>query len=79
MPPLDLVIQRAEGVWLYDVDGRRYLDCISAYSAVNQGHCHPRILAALIVQASKVPLTSRAVRNDRLGRFLKKAHRGQWL
>ncbi len=70
--PLDLVIHRAEGVWLYDVDGRRYLDCISAYSAVNQGHCHPRILAALIDQASKVPLTSRALRNDRLGRFLKK-------
>lgn len=70
--PLDLVIERAEGVWLYDVDGRRYLDCISAYSAVNQGHCHPRILAALVEQASKVPLTSRALRNDRMGRFLKK-------
>ncbi len=70
--PLDLVIHRAEGVWLYDVDGRRYLDCISAYSAVNQGHCHPRILAALVDQAAKVPLTSRALRNDRLGRFLKK-------
>jgi ornithine--oxo-acid transaminase len=70
--PLDLVVERAEGVWLYDVDGRRYLDCISAYSAVNQGHCHPRILAALVEQAAKVPLTSRALRNDRLGRFLKK-------
>jgi ornithine--oxo-acid transaminase len=70
--PLDLVIERAAGVWLYDVDGRRYLDCISAYSAVNQGHCHPRILAALVDQASKVPLTSRALRNDRMGRFLKK-------
>jgi ornithine--oxo-acid transaminase len=70
--PLELVIERAQGVWLYDVDGRRYLDCISAYSAVNQGHCHPRILAALVEQASKVPLTSRALRNDRMGRFLKK-------
>ena len=70
--PLDLVIERAEGVWLYDVEGRRYLDCISAYSAVNQGHCHPRILAALVDQAAKVPLTSRALRNDRMGRFLKK-------
>ena len=70
--PLDLVVERAEGVWLWDVDGRRYLDCISAYSAVNQGHCHPRILAALMEQAQKVPLTSRAMRNDRMGRFLRK-------
>jgi len=70
--PLDLVVERAEGVWLYDVDGARYLDCISAYSAVNQGHCHPRIAAALVAQAAKVPLTSRAMRNDRMGRFLKK-------
>jgi len=70
--PLDLVIARAEGVWLYDVDGRRYLDCISAYSAVNQGHAHPRILAALIEQAKRVPLTSRAMRNDRMGPFLRR-------
>jgi ornithine--oxo-acid transaminase len=70
--PLDLVVECAEGVWLYDVDGARYLDCISAYSAVNQGHCHPRIQAALLEQAARVPLTSRAVRNDRMGRFLKK-------
>ncbi len=70
--PLDLVVERAEGVWLYDVDGARYLDCISAYSAVNQGHCHPRIQAALVEQAAKVSLTSRAMRNDRMGRFLKK-------
>ncbi|HTZ54096.1 MAG TPA: ornithine--oxo-acid transaminase [Candidatus Acidoferrum sp.] len=70
--PIDLVIERAQGVWLYDVDGRRFLDCISAYSAVNQGHCHPRIQAALIEQAAKVPLTSRALRNDRMGRLLKK-------
>lgn len=70
--PLDLVVERAEGVWLWDVDGKRYLDCISAYSAVNQGHCHPRIHAALLEQASKVTLTSRAMRNDRMGAFLKK-------
>ena len=70
--PLDVVVERAEGVWLWDVNGVRYLDCISAYSAVNQGHCHPRIAAALIEQAKRVPLTSRALRNDRLGPFLKK-------
>jgi ornithine--oxo-acid transaminase len=68
--PLDLVVERAEGVWLYDGAGRRYLDCVSAYSAVNQGHCHPRIRAALEEQAKKVTLTSRAMRNDRLGPFL---------
>ncbi len=70
--PLDLVVERAEGVWLWDVEGRRYLDCISAYSAVNQGHCHPRIRAALVAQAGKVSLTSRAMRNDRMGPFLRK-------
>ncbi len=70
--PLDLVVERAEGVWLWDVDGNRYLDCISAYSAVNQGHCHPRIRQALTEQAGRVTLTSRAMRNDRMGRFLKK-------
>ncbi|MDQ2680607.1 MAG: ornithine--oxo-acid transaminase [Candidatus Eremiobacteraeota bacterium] len=70
--PLDLVVERAEGVWLYDVDGNKFLDCISAYSAVNQGHCHPRIQAALIAQAKKVSLVSRAMRNDRLPPFLKK-------
>jgi len=68
--PLDLVVERAEGVWLYDGAGKRYLDCVSAYSAVNQGHCHPRIRAALEEQAKKVTLTSRAMRNDRLGPFL---------
>ena len=73
--PLDIVIDRAEGVWLWDVDGNRYLDCVSAYSAVNQGHCHPRIHAALIEQASKVTLTSRAMRNDRMGSFLQKLTR----
>ena len=70
--PLDLVVERAEGVWLYDVNGKRYLDCISAYSAVNQGHCHPRIAQALMAQAQKVTLVSRAMRNARLPRFLEK-------
>ncbi len=70
--PLDLVVERAQGVWLWDADGKRYLDCISAYSAVNQGHCHPRIQAALVEQASKVTLTSRAMRNTRMGPFLEK-------
>ncbi len=64
--PLDVVIERAEGVWVYDVDGKRYLDCLSAYSAVNQGHVHPEILKALIDQAQKVTLTSRAFRNNQL-------------
>ena len=64
--PLDVVIERAEGVWVYDVDGKRYLDCLSAYSAVNQGHVHPKILDALLEQAHKVTLTSRAFRNDQL-------------
>ncbi len=69
--PLDVVIDRAEGVWVYDVAGKRYLDCLGAYSAVNQGHCHPRIVAALIEQASRVTLTSRAFRNSQLGLFEK--------
>lgn len=64
--PLPVLIERAEGVWVTDVEGKRYLDCLSAYSAVNQGHCHPRILSALVEQASKVTLTSRAFRNDQL-------------
>ena len=59
--PLDVVIQRAEGVWVYDVDGRKYLDCLASYSAVNQGHCHPKILQTLIEQAHKVTLTSQGV------------------
>ncbi len=70
--PLDLVVARAEGVWLWDVDGNRYLDCISAYSAVNQGHRHPRIDAAMRAQADLVTLTSRAVRNDKMPGFLEK-------
>ncbi len=64
--PLDVVIERAEGVWVYDVDGKRYLDCLSAYSAVNQGHVHPQILKAMMEHARKVTLTSRAFRNDQL-------------
>ena len=64
--PLDVVINKAQGVWVYDVDGKKYLDCLAAYSAVNQGHCHPRILSALKTQAEKVTLTSRAFRNDQL-------------
>ncbi|MEA4907567.1 MAG: ornithine--oxo-acid transaminase [Chloroflexi bacterium] len=64
--PLDVVITKGQGVWVYDVDGNRYLDCLSAYSALNQGHVHPAILAALIEQAQKVTLTSRAFRNDQL-------------
>jgi ornithine--oxo-acid transaminase len=67
--PLEVVLSRGEGVWVWDVDGNRYLDCLSAYSAVNQGHCHPRILAALVEQAKKLTLTSRAFRNDQLGLF----------
>lgn len=67
--PLDVVLTRGERVWVWDVDGNRYLDCLSAYSAVNQGHCHPRILAAMIEQAQKLTLTSRAFRNDQLGLF----------
>ncbi len=70
--PLDIVVVRAEGVWVYDVDGNRYLDCLSAYSAVNQGHCHPRILAAFQKQAGLVTLTSRAFRNDKLPLFCEK-------
>jgi ornithine--oxo-acid transaminase len=67
--PLDVVIGRGEGVWVWDVDGNRYLDCLSAYSAVNQGHCHPKILKTLVDQASQLTLTSRAFRNDQLGPF----------
>ncbi|MGK2961074.1 MAG: ornithine--oxo-acid transaminase [Gemmatimonadaceae bacterium] len=67
--PLDIVVERGEGPWLYDVDGKRYLDCLSAYSAVNQGHCHPRILETMRTQAERVTLTSRAFRNDQLPLF----------
>jgi ornithine--oxo-acid transaminase len=67
--PLPVVVQRAEGVWVHDVEGRRYLDCLAAYSAVNQGHCHPRIVAALKEQVARATLTSRAFFNDQLGPF----------
>jgi len=67
--PLDVVLSRGEGVWVWDVDGKRYLDCLSAYSAVNQGHCHPRIAEAMSEQLKKLTLTSRAFRNDQLGPF----------
>jgi len=63
------VIHRGEGVWVYDVEGNRYLDCLSAYSALNQGHCHPRIVETLVTQAQNLTLTSRAFRNDQLGLF----------
>lgn len=69
--PLDIVIDRAEGVWVWDIDGRRYLDCLAAYSAVNQGHCHPRIVEALIRQSRKVAVTSRAFHNAELGAFFR--------
>ncbi len=72
--PLDVVIDRAEGVWVYDVEGIRYLDCLASYSAVNQGHCHPKILKAMIDQARKVTLTSRAFRNDQLPLLYKELH-----
>lgn len=69
--PLDVVVERGEGVWVYDVDGNRYLDFLSAYSALNQGHVHPKILQALVDQASRLTLTSRAFRNDQLPLFYK--------
>ena len=72
--PLDVVIERAEGVWVYDVEGRRYLDCLASYSAVNQGHCHPKILQTLVEQAHKVTLTSRAFRNDQLPLLYRDLH-----
>jgi ornithine--oxo-acid transaminase len=72
--PLDVVIERAQGVWVYDVEGKRYLDCLAAYSAVNQGHCHPKILQTLTDQAQKVTLTSRAFRNDQLPLLYKELH-----
>jgi ornithine--oxo-acid transaminase len=72
--PLDVVIERAQGCWVYDVDGKKYLDCLAAYSALNQGHCHPKILDAMLEQAHKVTLTSRAFRNDQLGLFYKELH-----
>ena len=69
--PLDVVLDHGEGCWVYDVEGKRYLDCLSAYSALNQGHVHPKILATLLEQAQKLTLTSRAFRNDQLPLFYK--------
>ncbi|WFS62753.1 ornithine--oxo-acid transaminase [Pseudodesulfovibrio thermohalotolerans] len=69
--PLDVVLERGRGIWVWDVDGKKYMDCLSAYSAVNQGHCHPKIMQALTDQAERLTLTSRAFRNDQLGPFYK--------
>jgi len=67
--PLDVVLNRGEGIWVWDVEGKKYLDFLSSYSAVNQGHCHPKIMKTIIEQAQKLCLTSRAFRNDKLGLF----------
>lgn len=67
--PLDVVLNRGEGIWVWDIEGNKYMDCLSAYSAVNQGHCHPRIRQAMIDQSAKLTLTSRAFRNDQLALF----------
>jgi ornithine--oxo-acid transaminase len=67
--PIGVVLSRGEGIWVWDIEGNRYLDCLSAYSAVNQGHCHPKILAAMMEQAAKLTLTSRAFHNDQLAPF----------
>jgi ornithine--oxo-acid transaminase len=69
--PLDVVLTRGQGLWVWDVEGNRYMDCLSAYSAVNQGHCHPKIMQTMIKQAQKLTLTSRAFRNDQLGLLYK--------
>ncbi|MEA3360337.1 MAG: ornithine--oxo-acid transaminase [Thermodesulfobacteriota bacterium] len=69
--PLDVVLNRGKGVWVWDVDGNKYLDCLAAYSAINQGHCHPEIMRTMIEQAQKLTLTSRAFRNDQLALLYK--------
>lgn len=69
--PLDVVLTKGNGIWVEDVEGNRYIDCLSAYSAVNQGHCHPKIMATVTEQMEKLTLTSRAFRNDQLGLFYK--------
>jgi ornithine--oxo-acid transaminase len=69
--PLPIVIERAEGIWVWDVEGNKFMDCLSAYSALNQGHCHPRLVATLKEQADKLTLTSRAFNNDQMGPFFK--------
>ncbi len=72
--PLDVIISRAEGIWVWDVEGKKYLDFLAAYSAVNQGHCHPRIREAATAQMEQVTLTSRAFRNDQLPLLYRKLH-----
>src|ERR1700678_1911596 len=72
--PLDVVVERASGTWVTDTEGRRYLDFLAAYSAVNQGHCHPKIFEAMVRQAEKVTLTSRAFRNDQLPHLFRELH-----
>src|ERR1700749_4169119 len=72
--PLDVVLTRGQGVHVWDVEGNRYLDCLASYSAVNQGHCHPKIMRAMIDQAHKVTLTSRAFRNDQLPLLYEQLH-----
>ena len=67
--PLDVVLEKGQGIWVWDVDGRKYMDCLAAYSAVNQGHCHPVIMQAMVDQTRKLTITSRAFRNDQLGPF----------
>ncbi len=69
--PLDVILSRGEGIWVWDINGKRYMDCLSAYSAVNQGHCHPEIRKAMIEQTQKLTLTSRAFRNDQLALLYK--------
>jgi len=69
--PLDVVLSRGEGIWVWDVEGNKYMDCLSAYSAVNQGHCHAKIHQTLVEQSKKLTLTSRAFRNDQLALFYK--------
>lgn len=72
--PLDVVLERGQGIWLYDVAGNKYMDCLSAYSAVNQGHCHPRLVQTMIEQAQRLTLTSRAFRNNKLGQLYQSLH-----
>ena len=69
--PLDVILSKGQGIWVWDVDGKKYMDCLSAYSAVNQGHCHPKIQQVLVEQSQKLTLTSRAFRNDQLAAFYK--------
>ncbi len=69
--PLPVVLARGEGIWVWDVEGKKYMDCLSSYSALNQGHCHPRLIEAVKRQVMRLTLTSRAFHNDQMGPFLK--------